>query len=93
VCVVNSLMSRFLEQKVHVSLLLNYFREMHGLFDMVDVVSAAAVCALELTIALITLFHLFVVMNASVCEQNCWFEIFCHFSLRWGLQRCRCLSI
>jgi hypothetical protein len=44
--VVNSLMRRFSEQTVHVSLLFNYFREIHFLFDMVDDLNAVDVCAL-----------------------------------------------
>jgi hypothetical protein len=51
---------------------------MHVLFDTVDVVCTVDVCALGRDAEQVTLFHLFDVMNANVCEQNCWFEIFCH---------------
>jgi hypothetical protein len=34
-------------------------------------------CALKSNIAQVTLFHLFLVMNENVCEQKCWFELFC----------------
>jgi hypothetical protein len=36
-------------------------------------------CALESNVAQDTLFHLFLVMSEILCEQKCWFELFCHW--------------
>jgi hypothetical protein len=67
--IVNSLMRRFSEQNIHVSLDLNYFRETH-IFDTVDAVGAVCVCAPESNIRQATLYRLFVVMSGILFEQT-----------------------
>jgi hypothetical protein len=48
---------------------MNNIRENNVMFDTVDIVSAVGMCA-KRTVAKVTLFDLFLVMDAIMCEQN-----------------------